>query len=76
MAYPIPFTAQLIADLFIAIDDDDPAATFAAARALGARIGEPAALAVARALLADRRGVPSLEVMAAPEQAHLTVSCA
>ena len=76
MAYPIPLTAQLVADLFIAIDSEDPAATFAAARALAARIGEPATLALARALIADRRGAPSHEVMAVPERAHPVAHCA
>lgn len=76
MAYHIPLTAQLVADLFIAIEQEDAPATFTAARALAARIGEQAALALARALLADRRGTPGPELVPALEPAHRPVSCA
>jgi hypothetical protein len=77
MAYDMPLTAQLVADLFLAIDQEDAAATFAAARALAARIGEPAALALARGLLADRRWVDRGE--GAPlrlEGPPFTIACA
>lgn len=77
MARPIPLTAQLVADLFLAIDAEDPAATFAAARALAARIGEPAALALARGLIADRRWPEIAEPHPLPaEGGQLTVACA
>jgi hypothetical protein len=77
MARPNPLTAQLVADLFLAIDEEDPAGTFAAARALAGRIGEPAALALARGLLADRRWSQTPEVLPlAAEAAQLPISCA
>lgn len=76
MARPHPFTAQLVADLFLAIDQEDPAATFAAARALAARIGEPAALALARGLIADHRWQASHEALIPAEGAPRPVPCA
>ncbi|HMQ30480.1 MAG TPA: hypothetical protein PKD53_07105 [Chloroflexaceae bacterium] len=75
MARQIPLTAQLVADLFLAIEQEDPAATFSAARALAARIGEPAAMALARGLIADRR-VTAEALAAAGEPPRLVVSCA
>ncbi len=54
MMHQMPLTAQLVADLFISIEHDDPPATFAAIRALSERIGTPAAVALARGLLSDR----------------------
>lgn len=72
----LPMTAQLVADLFLAIDQEDPIATFAAARALAVRIGEPAALALARGLLADRRWAQTPEPVPQAEVAQLTVACA
>lgn len=75
MAHYPPLTAQLVADLFLAIDRDDPAATFTAARALAARIGEPAAIALARGLVADRRW-PAPAMPPTLETLGLTVACA
>lgn len=77
MAHPSPLTAQLVADLFLAIDQDDPAATFAAARALADRIGEPAALALARGLIADHRWPGGFDpVLVTGEGILRTVRCA
>lgn len=77
MARSTLLTAQLVADLFLAIDENDPAATFAAARALAGRIGEPATLALARGLLDDRRELFSAYAASpAGESAPHVVSCA
>jgi hypothetical protein len=72
-----PLTAQLVADLFLAIDREDPVATFGAAHALGSRIGNSAALALARGLVADRAWLRAAEVVApAAGDVPLQVSCA
>lgn len=49
-----PLTAQLVADLFLAIEQDDPLAARLATQALAKRIGVSAAIALAAALIADR----------------------
>ncbi len=75
MARQFPLTAQLVADLFLAVEQEDPEATFSAARALAARIGAPAAIALARGLIDDRR--LTFEGRAAPgEQLQPVVLCA
>ena len=60
MARQIPLAAQLIADLFVAIEQNDPLATLEATQALADRVGSQAATAITRALLADhrRQGTP------------------
>jgi hypothetical protein len=55
MARQFPLATQLIADLFVAIEQDDPLATLQATQALAERVGSQAATAIAIALLADRR---------------------
>jgi hypothetical protein len=51
--------AELIADLFVAIEQDDPLGTLEATQALAERVGAHAATSITRALLADhRRPVP------------------
>lgn len=74
MARELPLAAQLIADLFVAIEQDDFLATMEATDALAERIGLDAASAVSRALLADRR-LPDLPAAPRAEPARL-VACA
>ena len=77
MARPFPLTAQLLTDLFLAIDQDDAVAAFAAVRALAGRIGSPAAVAVARGLLDDHHWAHTPEPIAPPvETVARKVSCA
>lgn len=77
MAKQSPFVAQLIADLFVSIEQDDPLGTLEATHALAERLGSNAATAIAHALLADHR-LADAQIALAP-QAETTfqlVSCA
>lgn len=56
--------AQIIADLFVAIEQDDPLATLEATQALADRVGSQAATTIARALLADHRRPAAPETFA------------
>jgi hypothetical protein len=64
MARQIMPAAQIIADLFVAIEQDDPLATLEAAQALADRVGSQAAAAITRALLADHRRPTAPETFA------------
>lgn len=64
MARLIMPVAQIIADLFVAIEQDDPMATLEAAQALADRVGSQAATTITRALLADHRRPAAPETFA------------
>jgi hypothetical protein len=77
MARQIPLAAQLIADLFVAIDQNDPLATLEATQALADRVGSEAATAITRALLADQRQHATPELYAPLAELPVTlVHCA
>jgi len=75
MARQIPLATQLVADLFVAIEEHDPLATLKATQALADRIGMHAATALASALLVDHRSPISTERLASAELFR-PVSCA
>lgn len=75
MAYPIPLTAQLVADLFLAIEQEDPLGARLATQALAERIGMAAATALAAALIADR-ALPPEQTTHLPEWNAALVRCA
>lgn len=75
MAYPTPLTAQLVADLFLAIEQDDVLAARIATQALAKRIGMAAASSLAAALLADR-ALPPEHTSHLPEWNAALVRCA
>lgn len=76
MARTLPLAAQLIADLFVAIEQDDLVATLEATHALADRIGVEAASAISRALLADRYPTPPQHTLALPDVPIPLVACA
>lgn len=51
--------SDLLEQIINAIEANDPAALFDATKTLGDRIGMPAAVAIAHALVDDTRGTPS-----------------
>lgn len=76
MARQIPLATQLVADLFVAIEEHDPLATLAATHALADRIGTQAATALASALLVDHRSPVGPERFAVVVPPLRTVPCA
>lgn len=76
MARQTPLATQLVADLFVAIEEHDPLATLEATQALADRIGSQAAIALARALLADQR-LPAIDpIVARGDTTFQPVVCA
>ena len=76
MARQLPLATQLVADLFVAIEEHDPLATLEATQALADRIGMQAATALSRALLSDHRGPVGPERLASAELPLRSVPCA
>jgi GAF domain-containing protein len=76
MARQSPLATQLVADLFVAIEECDPLATLEATQALADRIGSQAAVALARALLADRRTSMIDPALLQAETTFQPVACA
>lgn len=64
---------DLLAQIAHAIDTNDPAALFDATKDLGERIGMPAAVALARALVDDAR---TMSLLAAGTDGRQVVTCA
>ncbi len=75
MGCHLPLTAQLVADLFLAIEQDDPLAARLATQALAKRIGVSAAVALAAALIADR-SLPPEQTSHLPAWNPTLVRCA
>lgn len=75
MGHHVPLTAQLVADLFLAIEQDDPLAARLATQALARRIGVSAAVALAAALIADR-SLPPEQTSHLPAWNPALVRCA